>query len=322
MNKNKKNPKVSVCVVTYNQENYIEDCILSVLAQRFDLDLEILVGDDGSTDETINTGERICKEYPEVVKLYKHQVNLGASGNYQFLISRAVGDFIAHLDGDDFWLPGKLKMQVNFMKANEQCIAVYTNALVVDKNKFLLGVFNNKQPELQNIDYLLYSGNYPNHSSMLYRAEFKDLLLSIKENFIDYRIHCRLASKGLLGYLNSTLVVYRLGVETSMVSNVPDKVRERYWDALLEACRRSKLDAAAMHGVGNFLGQIFYSSLRRRRLNYSFEWLQRVRREVESDFYRIVLLATINLLIFMLIAIVSKLRNKLGCNRLKIFHSR
>src|SRR5438034_6985558 len=91
-------PIVSVCVVTYNQQDYIEDCLLSVLAQTPEIELEILVGDDCSTDGTAEIVERISALFPARIVLYRHVANLGASANYQFLISRAKGDYIAHLD--------------------------------------------------------------------------------------------------------------------------------------------------------------------------------------------------------------------------------
>src|SRR6185295_16418497 len=103
------------------------------------------------------TGEivqRLATAYPEIIKYFRHEIKLGYSQNYQFLIAHALGDFIAHLDGDDIWLPGKLEAQLRFMKDHPHCSAVFTNAIVFNKDHAILGVYNNKQPELQDINYL------------------------------------------------------------------------------------------------------------------------------------------------------------------------
>ena len=74
-------PKVSVCMVTYNQEHYIKDCLISVIAQEHDVELEILVGDDASTDRTSEIIKENAGFFHDVIKLFRHEENLGPAAN-------------------------------------------------------------------------------------------------------------------------------------------------------------------------------------------------------------------------------------------------
>ena len=125
-------PRVTVCIVTYNHERYIHDCIMSVLAQAHDVSLEVLIGDDQSTDRTEEIARALAARFPDVIRYFRHENRLGPGGNYQFLIGRARGEYIAHLDGDDFWLPGKLTKQISVMDKDSGVSASYTNALCID----------------------------------------------------------------------------------------------------------------------------------------------------------------------------------------------
>lgn len=114
-------PKVSVCVVTYNQEKYIEQCLESVLTQETDFNFEVIVGDDASTDKTKEIILSIQERYPEKLKVILHAKNIGAANNVFSTYRAATGKYIAHLDGDDFVLPGKIQKQADFMDENPQC---------------------------------------------------------------------------------------------------------------------------------------------------------------------------------------------------------
>ena len=84
---NKEIPKVSVCVVTYNQENLIERCLNSILSQEVNFSIEIIVGDDGSTDRTRTIINQFKNRYPKIVKPIFHEKNIGALRNYRLFIA-------------------------------------------------------------------------------------------------------------------------------------------------------------------------------------------------------------------------------------------
>lgn len=223
---------VSVCVVTYNQARYIRDCLTSVLTQGDDVSLEILVGDDLSEDETGEIVAELAARHPDIIRYFRHPQRLGPVENYQFLIREARGEYIAHLDGDDFWLPGKLRRQLSIMECNLRQIAIYSNAVVVDDGGGLRGGFNGVVPESFDLGFLLREGNFLCHGSLVYRATASRCILEMQAPFIDYQIHIRLAALGDLGYVNQALVGYRVASSTSMSTLRSAKVRELYWQAL------------------------------------------------------------------------------------------
>jgi len=227
--------KVSVCVATYNQAPYIKDCVLSVLGQALDAELQVLVGDDGSSDGTGAILEALAERYPHQVILLRRQKNLGPVENYQDLVRRASGDFIAHLDGDDAWLPGKLRTQLSFLSQHPECAAVYTNGIAVDTNGVLRGPFTNAHPPLMSFGYVCAKGNYLMHSSMLYNADHKNAFLDLAAPVIDWGIHLSFARRGPLGFVNEPLALYRVATATSTVRNSYPWVQALLWAALKEA---------------------------------------------------------------------------------------
>lgn len=315
-------PRVSVCVGTYNQERYISDCLLSIMAQQFDVELEVLVGDDGSTDNTPEVVQTIAEHYPGIIKLFRHEKNLGPAGNYQYLIERASGNFIAHLDGDDYWLPGKLQAQLAFLQDHPECVAVYSNAAVVSDTQELLGAFNNGLPQVFDRGFLLQKGNFLNHSSLLYRAHLKGEILAITGRFIDYQMHLRFSRHGMLGFLNQAFVVYRAGSVTSMVKNVPDVVRQLYWKALAEVQPGSVRPSALLGAVANFWYPICYVSLRHGDFATGYHWARRIQKESPVSPGRALFWGTLKGISEPVRGIINRVRNRLCDGGLSIFYKR
>lgn len=269
-------PLVSVCIVTYNHERYIYDCIMSVLAQSRDFKLEVLVGDDLSEDRTSATVKAIASDYPHIIRYFRHSCRLGPAANYQFLIKRARGAFIAHLDGDDYWLPGKLNTQISFLNRHPDFSAVYSNAIVISDDGFPIGLFNNPQPEKFGINDLLSRGNFLNNSSMIYRTALKDSLLSEESPFIDYHVHLSHARRGPVGYVNQAFVAYRMGSSSSMIVHANDTVRQLYWDAMLHSVC-DLVDAYSLaQGMAEFVRSVFFRSVRMRKTHLLRRWVPTV----------------------------------------------
>lgn len=112
--------KVTACIITYNHEKFLRECLEGAIHQKLDYDYEIVIGEDKSTDETL----KICKEYqqkyPDLIKLIERPKNLGLIGNWIDTLSRCEGDYIGLCEGDDFWTdPIKLQKQVDFLEENK-----------------------------------------------------------------------------------------------------------------------------------------------------------------------------------------------------------
>ena len=122
--------KLSIFVVAYNQEDFIGQCLDSVLAQEIDFDCEILVGEDCSTDKTA----AICDQYAAKdsrIKVFHHHKNLGLKKNWEFVWNHCSGDYIAMVEGDDYWIDTKkLQRQVGFLDAHPEFSLTFTGAAI------------------------------------------------------------------------------------------------------------------------------------------------------------------------------------------------
>lgn len=123
-------PIVSVIITTYNRGEYIRDAIDSVLAQTFQ-DFELIVVDDGSIDNTKEVVEGYVKLYPDKIR-YLYQSNRGQPSAKNLGIDVAKGDYIAHLDSDDYWLPKKLEVYLKYFRDNPDVAIMGGRMSVVD----------------------------------------------------------------------------------------------------------------------------------------------------------------------------------------------
>jgi glycosyltransferase involved in cell wall biosynthesis len=119
--------KVSVVIPTYNNECTIAATVESALAQRFDTGFEVIVVNDGSTDDT----PAVLKQFGDRIHLIE-QENRGASAARNAGIAAAAGEYIAFLDGDDTWTEDKLEKSVTELDQNSACVAAYSNVIEID----------------------------------------------------------------------------------------------------------------------------------------------------------------------------------------------
>ncbi|MDR2836304.1 MAG: glycosyltransferase [Bacteroidales bacterium] len=109
-------PLVSVAIITYNHEKYISETIESILMQRTNFQLEIVIGEDCSTDNTSKICLEYQKKYPDTIKLLSCNENRGFRQNTFNTFSNCKGEYIAFLEGDDFWTDeNKLQKQVDVL---------------------------------------------------------------------------------------------------------------------------------------------------------------------------------------------------------------
>lgn len=111
--------RISVCIVTYNHEAYIEECVRSVAAQDVDGAIEIVVADDASTDGTATVLAALQREFPDTLRVILREKNLGAGENFADTIAQCRGAYVAFLEGDNTWSdPSKLSRQVAMLDAH------------------------------------------------------------------------------------------------------------------------------------------------------------------------------------------------------------
>lgn len=129
--------KVSACIIAYNHENYIIDCLEGALSQKVNFDYEIVIGEDKSTDATLKICEEYVSRYPDKIRLIKRDVNLGMMGNWTDTIKSCQGKYIAICEGDDYWTdPLKLQKQVDFLEVNpDYTFCVHRYKLYIENDK-------------------------------------------------------------------------------------------------------------------------------------------------------------------------------------------
>ncbi len=132
------NPKVSACVVAYNHGPYIRDCLQSLVDQQTSFDFEIIIGDDCSTDDTASIISEFTDNYPDLIRARFHQENLGAKGNYFSVHNEARGDYIIHLDGDDYALPGKFQAQFDYMEMHPEVSICWHRMKVINEHEVIV----------------------------------------------------------------------------------------------------------------------------------------------------------------------------------------
>lgn len=268
-------PTISVCVTTYNQREFIETCLRSILDQEVEADVHVLVGDDASTDGTSDIILALAREYEGRITHLLRNPNMGPCGNMFDLVARADGDFVARVDGDDFWLPGKLARQLRHLSEHPDCNMVCTNAITVAEDGRRLGRFNDVGDVRIGLPYLLRRGNFINNSSLLFRGSERYAWIDAEEQ-IDYQLHLQLARSAWLGHIGEPFSAYRVNVSGNMVGAGGDRVRELYWKAIQSVPRELVSDDDYAHGIADFLRRVFYRALRTRDMDLLRAWSRRV----------------------------------------------
>ena len=112
--------RISVLIVSYNYGRFLRACIESVLAQTCSEELEIVLVDDGSTDETAG----LLRAFPMVRRVFQAHSGVAAARNRA--LREASGDYIAFLDADDLWKKDKLALQLKYLREHPDCEIVFT----------------------------------------------------------------------------------------------------------------------------------------------------------------------------------------------------
>lgn len=139
---NSRTPLLSVLCITYNHEKYIAQALDSFLMQETTFPVEIVVGEDCSSDNTLSVVEGYRNKFPEIIKVIASQSNGGAVENFRRTLKACKGKYIAICEGDDYWTDNqKLQIQVEFLEANPDYVISYHDAYAFDE----LGILVNPQ---------------------------------------------------------------------------------------------------------------------------------------------------------------------------------
>jgi len=215
--------KVSVCIITYNHEKYIAEAIESVLMQKTDFNFEIIIGEDDSADGTREIVKKYKEQYPDRIRLFLNDrknviyINGKPTGRWNFMnnIKNAGGDYVALLDGDDYWTsPDKLQRQADFLDANPDFSICFHDVEVLYENSGKTRCMI-ARPEIKKERYTiedLLKGNFIYTCSVMFRrglfGEFPDWFL--KAQPADWGLHILNAQHGDIGHIEEIMGVYRV----------------------------------------------------------------------------------------------------------------
>jgi glycosyltransferase involved in cell wall biosynthesis len=163
---------VSVCCITYNHEKYIAQAIEGFLLQKTDFPIEILIGEDWSTDSTRQIIQTYQNRYPKLIKILSGEKNAGAGKNLINVLNNAKGKYFAFCDGDDYWTDAyKLQKQVDFLRNNQNFVACSHYSKVIDEMDETFYVATNPIPfEYTFHDLLMGKKEETRTASLMFRA--------------------------------------------------------------------------------------------------------------------------------------------------------
>ena len=209
--------KVSVCMITYGHEKYIREAIEGVLMQECDFEVEFILANDCSPDQTEVVIQDVLAHHPKAswIKYMKHDKNIGMMPNFIDALGQCSGDYIALCEGDDYWTdPLKLQKQVNFLHLNLDYVLSFHKVDILKLNGEIVYDFITTVPENhETIETLARLGNYIHTPSVLFRNVIKEFPFEFEQSPIgDYFLYMMLAEQGKLKYLDEKMGVYRYGV--------------------------------------------------------------------------------------------------------------
>lgn len=166
------NPKVSVIMITYKHEMFIEQAVNSILEQKTNFDYELIIANDNSPDNTHDVLTKFIKNHPKasLINYLKNEINLGPNANYIKAYNSGTGKYIAVCEGDDFWGDElKLQKQVDFLDHNPEYVLTYHDADCIDENGLALEKISNGTPQRELTNLELQKGKQPLFLTTCYR---------------------------------------------------------------------------------------------------------------------------------------------------------
>ena len=214
--------KLSVRLMTYNHERHIAQAIESVLNQKTNFPVELVIGDDNSTDQNL----QIIQQYKDTTNVTIRVLDRKNNNRYNELrrkhkriynfvdiLNNCNGQYIALLDGDDYWTdPFKLQKQINFLEQNKDFALCFHAVKIVDEtntSNIETPLYLNR-PEITTIEDLC-QGNYIYTASSVFRngliKEFPTWYY--KCSIGDWPLYLMIAEHGKIKFINEEMAVYR-----------------------------------------------------------------------------------------------------------------
>ena len=242
--------KISVAIITYNQQDTIHQTLDSILCQKGDFELEVVVGEDCSTDNTWAICQEYAERYPEQVMLLENTHNLGIMANFARVMKACTGEYVGICAGDDYWCDEqKLQKQLYYFVAHPECGVCTTGGYryLVRRDEMVPGIAPLQPIEDGDVSKHYFSESYPGGVyamplSMLFKRELLDNIdfdVFIERGFPveDYPMQAIMAMHTKWGHIDDLTVVYRVYSESATFISYDHPKYMQYHRGLIEIRR-------------------------------------------------------------------------------------
>ncbi len=218
---------VSIVMITYGHEKYIEEAINGVFIQKTDFPVELIIANDNSLDNTDEIIKKVINKRPLNIEINytKHKKNLGVIQNFIWSLDQSKGKYIALCEGDDYWTDEfKLQKQVDFLEKHNDFSMCFHNALKIfninDKEEFCK-FSSSKEIFLNDIlsGWIIPTASIVFNKNILPLPKWADQIYSG-----DMTLALTAITKGKIMYINEIMSIYRIDTSgTSMSAVLADK---------------------------------------------------------------------------------------------------
>lgn len=218
-------PLLSVCLITYRQEDFIQKAIKGIFEQEINFPIELIISNDCSPDKTHEKIEEIIKEAPEyfTIRYFNHRENLGMMKNFSFAIQECRGKYIAYFEGDDYWdYSKKLQTQVDFLEQNHDFAICCHNLKFLENNEIVEKVYIDKAEvkEVSSIEDLAKYNFIPTLTAVFRNVDQKLPKWILDSPIGDLPMFMMIAKHGKIKFMNEKWAVYRSNIgEWSKMGN-------------------------------------------------------------------------------------------------------
>ena len=207
--------KLSVVVTSYNHEKYIAQCLESILSQKGDFEMEVIIGDDASTDNTRQIAEQFQAQHPEIVTLLPPDKNLGISKNLKRCLDACTGDYIAICEGDDYWTDTyKLQKQKEFLEEHDECSMCFSAFFILFEETAILELHRDQsflKHDFFTTEDLIERNSIGNFSCCMYRKSVVEKIPReiFEITIADWMFNMACGQFGKIGFIRDWMSVYR-----------------------------------------------------------------------------------------------------------------
>lgn len=179
---------ISIIIPSYNRADTVGMTIDSILVQQVDADIEIVIADDCSTDNAREVLEQYRQKYPDIIRLFLREQNMGLGGNWAQCVKDCRGKYICNCDNDDYWHnPQKLQLQLDYMESHPECNICITNHRTHNRTTGEILECEARFDRSIDIQQAMWGGGHFCNATIMYRSDFMKAHLDLDE-FIRRRL--------------------------------------------------------------------------------------------------------------------------------------